>query len=377
MPTFRFLYIPTCAALLFFGYLPTPPADAAREKKSPPAKARVKRNIPVTVAFRRTAEPKEHAFTMLVPRGWLVEGGIFRVDPNSVGGTINSIEAKCDISIKSDRAGTVMLRRLPKINYADGPMLPATHGPGMNYNGATVVAMPSVENYLIWLLNQSRPAIRDLKVISKEPLPKLAELFTRLSGPMNKSLATVGIRPSSYQAGFLLVEYSENGQRYKELLSTVLIDARASMAVWSNDLTTMMRAPADEADRWKPVLDIVANSVQLDAKWLSGELRGQGERADIAKKLVNDIARIDREIAAHRTRTQQGIQTDQYLTITGQNDYSNPYTGKLERDTSDWSRRWVNASGEYIYSNDTSYDPNADPDNPRHDYKLTRPKGSR
>ncbi len=42
-----------------------------------------------------------------------------------------------------------MLRRLPKINYADGPVIPFTHGPGMNYNGATVVRMPTVENYLL------------------------------------------------------------------------------------------------------------------------------------------------------------------------------------------------------------------------------------
>jgi len=45
---------------------------------------------------------------------------------------------------------------------------------------------------------------------------------------------------------------------------------------------------------------------------------------------------------------------------------------KEKRDTRDWSRRWVNSIGEYIYTNDTSYNPNADPNNPRHYYKLTR-----
>lgn len=373
MAPLRFL----CILILLVPFLmvsPATKADAARgttpASDTSPSGAR-KKSAP-TVAFRRVAEPNEHAFTMLVPRGWLVEGGIFRVDPNRVGGTMNSIEAKCDISVKSDNAGTVMLRRLPKYNFADGPMLPPTHGPGMNYNGALVTPLPTVTNYLMWVLHQTRPGIGDVRIVRQEPLPKLADLFRRLSAPMNTSLAQVGIRPPSYHAGFLIVEYSENNRRFKELLYTVLIDARASMAVWANDMTTTMRAPVEEADRWKPVMDIVANSVQLDPKWVAGELRGQGERADIAKKLVNDLAKIDREIATHRTRTQQGIQTDQYLTITGQNDYTNPYTGKVERDTGEWSRRWVNASGEYIYSNDTNYDPNADPNNPRHDYRLTK-----
>jgi hypothetical protein len=35
--------------------------------------------------------------------------------------------------------------------------------------------------------------------------------------------------------------------------------------------------------------------------------------------------------------------------------------------------RWVNSSGEYIYSNDTLYDPTRDPDERRKDWKLTKP----
>lgn len=329
---------------------------------------------PVTVAFERVAEPNEHAFTMLKPRGWLVEGGVYRIDPNRMGGTGNSIEAKCDISVKNNREGTVMIRRLPKMNYADGPMLPPTHGPGMNYNGMLVTPMPTVDNYLMWVFQQTRPGAGDARVVHREALPQLANLVKRLSEPLNRSLASVGVRPPSYHAGCIIVEYSENGRRYKELLYTLLVDARASMALWANDLTTQMRAPIEEVDRWKPVLDIVSDSVRLNHRWLEGELRGQGERSDIARKTIEDISRIDREIAAHRSRTQQRIQNDQYLTLTGQNDYVNPYTGKVERDTGEWSRRWVNGSGEYIYSNDTSYDPNADPNNPRHDFRLSRAK---
>jgi len=94
----------------------------------PPSVSAAK-NVPATIIFHRVAEPKENAFTMLVPKGWLVEGGICRVDPARAGGPGNSVEAKCDIAVKSDRSGTVMLRRLPKINYADGPIVPPTHGP--------------------------------------------------------------------------------------------------------------------------------------------------------------------------------------------------------------------------------------------------------
>ncbi len=331
------------------------------------------KGIPATVVFQRVAEPKENAFTMLVPKGWLVEGGIFRVDPSRAGGPGNSVEAKCDIAVKSDRSGTVMLRRLPKINYADGPIVPPTHGPGANYNGMTVVRMPNVEGFLSYTFKQVRPGARDVKVVRKEPLPKLASAVTRAAAPLNSQLAQAGVKPMTFHAGFIVVEYAEGGARYKELLYTVLVDARASMAAWSNDFTTLMRAPAGEADSWKPILDIISNSVQFNPQWVAGEMKGQGQRADTARRVLEDMNRIDREIVAHRDRTRKEIQTDQYLTLTGKNDYKNPFTGKVERDTSDWKMRWVNSSGEYIYSNDTLYDPTRDPEERRKDWKLTKP----
>lgn len=100
-----------------------------------PSLAYAAKSVPATVIFHKVAEPKENAFTMLVPKGWLVEGGIYRVDPSRAGGPGNSVEAKCDIAVKSDRSGTVMLRRLPKVNYADGPIVPPTHGPGRTTTG--------------------------------------------------------------------------------------------------------------------------------------------------------------------------------------------------------------------------------------------------
>jgi len=112
-------------------------------------KKTISQNVPNTVIFRKIAEPQEGAFTMLVPRDWIVTGGIFRVDPNKAGGTLNAIEAKIDIAIGSDARGTVMMRRLLKVNYADGPLIPFTHGPGSNYNGAMVVRMPTVNDYLM------------------------------------------------------------------------------------------------------------------------------------------------------------------------------------------------------------------------------------
>ncbi|HOV77843.1 MAG TPA: hypothetical protein PLS24_07425, partial [Sedimentisphaerales bacterium] len=60
------------------------------------------------VQFQRQWEPRERAYSFLVPSGWIVEGGLFHVDPMQAGGSANSIDGKCDLAVKKDLAGTVM-----------------------------------------------------------------------------------------------------------------------------------------------------------------------------------------------------------------------------------------------------------------------------
>jgi hypothetical protein len=63
-----------------------------------------------------------------------------------------------------------------------------------------------------------------------------------------------------------------------------------------------------------------------------------------------------------------------YLNLTGQDEYTNPFSGKSETDTNNWQRRWVNSSGDIIYTNNPSYDPNRDPSLQVQGYKLSAPK---
>ncbi len=69
--------------------------------------------------MKRVWEPNERAFSFLLPQGWQSEGGIFNVNAAQMNGTGNSNTPKTDLSVKMDRAGTVMLRWVPTWNYAD------------------------------------------------------------------------------------------------------------------------------------------------------------------------------------------------------------------------------------------------------------------
>ena len=112
------LYILRFCALLVFLNLCTPFKLVARN----------------VIHLSPSAEPREHAFTILIPDGWITQGGIYRVDPSRAGGAGNSIAAKLDFVVKRDAAGTVMTHTFPDQLYMDMRRSPAASmfPPGSN-----------------------------------------------------------------------------------------------------------------------------------------------------------------------------------------------------------------------------------------------------
>ena len=49
---------------------------------------------------------------------------------------------------------------------------------------------------------------------------------------------------------------------------------------------------------------------------------------------------------------------EQWLFISGQEEYKNPFTGAIERGTSEYRYRWENNRGEILYTDENGFDPN-------------------
>ncbi|MBI5472974.1 MAG: hypothetical protein HY961_11570 [Ignavibacteriae bacterium] len=313
----------------------------------------------------RVHEPNERAFTFLLPKSWLVEGGITRVNPLTAGGPMNAIAAKLDITVKRDHEGTVMIHWLPDMMYFDARMSPAGQmglfPPGSNYQGMFVWPLLSAQEYL------SQKVLRDLhgtqsgvKIVEKKSLPAISRGYRQRVAKLMPGMTF------SYDAATMTVSYTQRGIKYKERLFTVIENwGELGQGMWGNKETVVFRAPENEFDKLAPIVSMIQNSVRVNSEWLAGELRGQAQRGEIVAKTNAEIQRIDREITEHRRRTNEEINNDMFLTLTGQEEYVNPYTNEVERGTNEYKHRWENASGEIVYSNEEYYDPN-------HDRKLNR-----
>lgn len=324
------------------------------------------------VVFQRAFEPRERAFNLLVPRGWITEGGIFRVDPLTQGGPSQSIAAKLDFAVKRDQIGSVMIRWLPDVLYFDARMSPAgqmgLYPPGSNYQGMTVYPVMSASQFMKQIaFPYAHPAAADVRVIEERPLQQMAQNYYQ------REIALAPFKQGfSYDVVVLTFSYREGGSDYKEKMVCVIENWGALGAgMWGNRETFLLRAPLSDFERWEAIFSIIQSSMIVNSQWLTGEIQGQIQRGQIAIETQRQVQQIEQQIVEHRQKTNAEIHNDMFLTLTDQQEYVNPYTSKIEIGSNQWQYRWVNESNDVIYTNDQNYDPNHDINLNRSDFKRT------
>jgi hypothetical protein len=231
--------------------------------------------------------------------------------------------------------------------------------PGSTYQGMTVWPVLTADEFLLQVvLAKAHPGAAGLSVVERKKHPETAQGYGQRVQAMMAQPMTF-----AYDAATVTVTYDENGVRFREVLFAIIQDwGELGAGMWGNRETVLIRAPVAEFAQLAPILQVIQGSVRMNPRWVNGEIRGQLERSRIALDTQREIDRIDQEIVAHRQKTMAEIQNDMYLTLTGQEEYVNPFTGETERDTDRWKYRWVNDAGDVAFADREDYDPNQDLD---------------
>jgi hypothetical protein len=336
------------------------PAGALHAGTSTASAVQTGKKIPVML-LQRIWEPKENAFSFLLPKGWKVEGGVFNVNPLKMNGAGNTISPKCDLTAKADGEGIVMLRWVPSWNYADLSLAPTGWGafrPGTFYQGMPVKPLIGPRPFLLELLKTTRPRATELKILAEDPMQEVVAAYTHRAEQINQHLMRMGLAPTRFEALGLVVEYREGSELFREVLMATIADARGGAFMWSNDDTLAFRAPSAGFETWKPVLDTIRMSRQMNPQWVAAVTRASGERAKAALETQRYIANVANQIVENRRRTHAEMRHEQWLFISGQEEYTNPFTGQTDIDTSYYPHRWMNNQGDVIYADENSFDPN-------------------
>lgn len=370
----KYLFI---AILLFMIFISC--ANTNEKSKKPQSQSKAEKielqknnNGNEAVIFNRKNEPRENAFSILVPKGWQIEGGIFRVDPTAQGGPSQSIAAKLDFTVKKDKAGSVMIRWLPDVLYFDARRSPAGQmglfPEGSNYQGMTVLNILSAENFITQIaFPYAHPNAQNVQITESKKLNDVAGNYSR------RVKKAIPYSTMSYDAALVKLKYIEDGNRFEEVMVLIIENwGELGAGMWGNKETLLVRAPEGDLINWETIFSLIQNSVKLNINWLVGEMKGQVTRGQIAINTQQEMQKIGREISEHRRKTNAEINNDMFLTLTEQEEYVDPFTNEIEVGTDQWQHRWENDRGDVIYTDDEDYDPNVDINLNLSDFKRSK-----
>ncbi len=310
------------------------------------------------VLFNRMQEPKEQAFSLLVPKGWILEGGAIRLLDANIAGANNMVECKFDLTVKKDPKGSVMIRWLPDMFCIDQSK--AWGNPeGAVFNNFLVRRKRDPLSFIQQVaIPYAHPGSTNIRILKSKPLPGLEAQYAGMVDQGLKMYTNI-----SYKAILAEFTYDENGSSFLERMVAVIEDyGMNGGGLWKNRGCFLIRSPDNEIEKWEPTLMVIQNSGIWNLKWITGEINGQRQRSGLIAATQKELQIMDNAINESRRQTNSEINKDMYLTLTGQNEYTNPFTGKTETDTDSWKNRWINSSGDFIFSDNPSYDPNRDPD---------------
>jgi hypothetical protein len=205
-------------------------------------------------------DPTEGSFTALVPQGWQARGGTNRGN-NVYGIGFPSFEAA------SDAAGTLKAA-VVWLQFAFSEGLGGLWGmatPGVQM----LPSMPAAvfaERWLVPWLRQHHAGLKLERAIDRpDLLPAAAAEWARAGLP----LETVELSVAALQ-----VTYREGNTVFREKLGVSVQRAKPGMGfftalpgMWAAQVPNFVRAPADQFERWEPVLLGVIDSLQIDQQW--------------------------------------------------------------------------------------------------------------
>ncbi len=315
--------------------------------------------------------------TLLIPSDW-----------QSQGATTWNLKDKCN-TISTTLRATGPDGRAFEIfpaytwNWADDPTIlkqTAAQTAKLGNHACDIMPPMGAADYLKQNLGKIRP---NAKLAGIEPATKILKILqdrARQTEQASQGRFQQHVRPDAIRAR---IRYSLNGQPVEEWILVVTMitsttgpafNARAGKSTQSstyNCRATMLaeRAPQGQLDSNEKLFDLINSTYHVDPQWQGRvtqnalkiqQIRNKGiqDRANIVSKNAGDIRNIQQQAYENQQKgeAQSSAQFDQYL--RGTETYQNPNTGeKVDLDSS-YGHAWVSNTGEYLLSDQATFDPN-------------------
>ncbi|MEM9381316.1 MAG: hypothetical protein AAGB93_15290 [Planctomycetota bacterium] len=344
--------------------------------------------------------------TVLVPKGWKVEGGGFWA-PKQYYAMLPSQ----DIRVTSPEGVSVRIEpRMTAKAFQPPPELAAATPPtGASDKGFPVVPLPAdVGAWKRWMQAQVLPAelpkAKGIRVRDAAMVPELTWELRRRHAPVKQVLERrngMGSSRVTADAAVLSFEctYDLDGKSYEEVRVVALTymhddgpyTGRSTM--WNVESAVSYRAPKGELQGNIALLKTIADSVRMTPQWARmradhfarlmkvsreaalRDLADSRRRSEIISQSGQDLSDIIHAGYQKRQQIRSSSQAKLIHAIQGTEEYSTPGSDTVVHLPYGYDHVYSNGRDEYLLTNDALFQPNVDPST--NGVEWTRMKASR
>ncbi len=332
-----------------------PPASAMRASLASPPGVTVLHRVPVL-----DTDPLGIggiALTVVAPEDWNVEGGpVWRHNYSNLA----TYEGR--ITSPDRLHGVEFFALYPQIWQEGGiPFFPE----GSNYLGNDV--RPPIRDVGVFLETLILPTYRGAfspAVIERAPLPDVATAYLRDSLPGTEAVAER-----------VLTEHFVDGERMLEEFTVVLTftpnPALPGAVFWTPQQLFSIRAPADQFEAARPVLQAIATSPVPDRDWYVGyqyvlglsiqngldAIRAAGAASRVTSEANAEITDLIASGYQERQLVNDRIYDAMSQTIRGVETYRDPWNGGTLELPNGFDYVYGSVEGNVILTNEPTFDP--------------------
>lgn len=303
------------------------------------------------------------AFTMLVPSEWTLSGGVVWQMQYS-----NLASGEFTVRDPKSKAALEVFPIIPACWDDGGGM--GMFQTGQNYMGNVVYPPPrdALQYVRDVFVPLHRKSVRDVKIGAQTDLPDVTRAVER-------GVQEPGVE-KRVRASKVRIEYQDGGKTIAEDVYVTIVLSRSgmvpTMTIWGLEHQYSFRAEKDKLDALAPLLQTMIASVRIELAWYAGyaqvmDLWRQGQMQSIrdAGEISKRISRNNDAILASMRSSWQARQESADRTsrefseyVRGVETYDHPYEGREIQLPSGYDDVWTNPRGEYVFSNEASFDPN-------------------
>jgi hypothetical protein len=315
--------------------------------------------------------------SMLLPTDWQSQGAT----QWNIKDSCNTIQTTFHASGPDGRGFEVFPER--NWSWADDPTFlqrDFAQKAQMGTHACDVMPPMGAADYLRRNLARVRPNAR---IVSIEPLPKIMQALQQQARQTEQTAAQYQlrqrIRPDIVRAR---LQYNLNGKPVEEWLVVKTIvtgtvgpsfngssgQMTQAFTYSCNATAIAERAPQGELDSSEKFFELLVSTIRVNPEWQNRinqhasamqqiELKGIRDRSAIVSKNADDIRNIQRQGWENQQKSEDHVFRQYSEATRDVETYRNPTTGDTVELSNQYGHAWVNDRGEYLLSDQASFDP--------------------